>query len=85
MDGGHGHGRRSLLPHLQPGHAVERFDPDGAYIRRWVPELAHVDGDDVHAPWESKRGIPLGYHPPMVDHREERAESLRRYELVKGR
>ena len=62
-----------------------RFDPDGVYIRRWVPELAHVDGNDVHAPWESKRGIPLGYRPPMVDHREERAESLRRYGLVKGR
>ncbi len=62
-----------------------RFDPEGVYIRRWVPELAHVDGNDVHAPWESKRGIPLGYGPPMVDHREERAESLRRYDLVKGR
>ena len=62
-----------------------RFDLEGAYIRRWVPELAHVDSDDVHAPWESERGIPLGYHPPMVDHREERAESLRRYDLVTAR
>ena len=62
----------------------KRFDPDGVYIRRWVPELAHVDGDDVHAPWESRRGIPLGYHPPMVDHPEERAEALRRYQLVRG-
>jgi deoxyribodipyrimidine photo-lyase len=69
---------------FNPVTQSKRFDPDGAYIRRWVPELAHVDGDEVHAPWESKRGIPLGYHPPMVDHREERAEALRRYELVRG-
>jgi deoxyribodipyrimidine photo-lyase len=70
---------------FNPVTQSKRFDPDGAYIRRWVPELAHLEGDDVHAPWESRRGIPLGYHPPMVDHREERAEALRRYQLVRGR
>jgi deoxyribodipyrimidine photo-lyase len=69
---------------FNPVSQSERFDPDGAYLRRWVPELAHVDGADVHAPWRSKRGLPLGYDPPMVDHAEERQEALRRYDVVRS-
>ncbi len=83
VDRGDGDGRRAVLPRLQPGRQSQRFDPDGAYIRRWVPELAHAEGVDVHAPWQSKRGVPLGYEPPMVDHAAEREEALRRYELTK--
>ncbi|OBB56243.1 deoxyribodipyrimidine photolyase [Mycobacterium sp. 852013-51886_SCH5428379] len=51
-----------------------KFDPDGAYIKRWVPELAGVA--DVH-----KLGVdrPAGYPAPIVDHATERAEALRRY------
>jgi deoxyribodipyrimidine photo-lyase len=69
---------------FNPVSQGQRYDPDGAYIRRWVPELAHVDGPDAHAPWLSKRGLPLGYGPPIVDHAEERREALRRYESTKG-
>ncbi|KQV05594.1 MULTISPECIES: deoxyribodipyrimidine photo-lyase [unclassified Kitasatospora] len=36
---------------LNPLRQAERFDPDGAYVRRWVPELAHVPGGAVHRPW----------------------------------
>ena len=68
---------------FNPVAQSQRFDPDGAYIRRWVPELAHAEGVDVHAPWQSKRGVPLGYEAPMVDHAAEREEALRRYELTK--
>ncbi|MEZ5218029.1 MAG: deoxyribodipyrimidine photo-lyase [Ilumatobacteraceae bacterium] len=49
----------------------KKFDPDGTYLRTWVHELAHLGEQDIHAPWESKRGVPLGYHAPMVDHAEE--------------
>ncbi|MDN5916492.1 MAG: DNA photolyase family protein [Pseudonocardia sp.] len=62
----------------------ERFDPDGDYVRRWVPELAGVAGTAVHQPWRLPDGIPEGYPEPMVDHKAERRESLARYELVKN-
>ena len=63
----------------------ERFDPGGAYVRRWVPELAEVPDRFVHRPWDDPAGPPAGYPAPMVDHAEEREESLRRYAAVRGR
>ncbi len=56
-----------------------RFDPDGAYVRRWVPELAHLDGRAAHEPWRHPRGHEHGYPARIVDHDEERREALRRY------
>ena len=63
----------------------ERFDPGGTYVRRWVPELAGISDAYVHHPWDDPAGAPDGYPPPMVDHAEEREESLRRYAVVRGR
>jgi deoxyribodipyrimidine photo-lyase len=62
----------------------EKFDPDGAYVRRWVPELTHVPGRRVHRPWKADGGYDHGYPRPMVDHAEERAEALRRYDAARG-
>jgi deoxyribodipyrimidine photo-lyase len=59
-----------------------KFDPDGDYIRRWVPELARVDPAKVHTPWELDE-LPAGYVAPIVDHAEERREALRRYEAIR--
>ncbi len=57
----------------------ERFDPDGAYVRRWVPELAHLQGKAAHRPWEHEDGYAHGYPERIVDHAEERQEALERY------
>lgn len=62
----------------------EKFDPDGAYVRRWVPELAHLDGKAAHQPWEHEDGYAQGYPERIVDHAEERREALRRLEATKG-
>jgi deoxyribodipyrimidine photo-lyase len=51
-----------------------RFDPDGDYVRRWVPELAAIAAAHVHAPWEVG-GAP-GYPPPIVEHVEARRRAL---------
>ena len=61
----------------------ERFDPDGAYVRRWVPELAALSAPAIHAPWKHPEacagaGITLGvqYPEPIVDHAVARARTL---------
>lgn len=46
----------------------KRFDPDGAYIRRYVPELKDMPSADIHAPWESPLTKPKNYPMPVVDH-----------------
>lgn len=61
-----------------------RFDPDGEYVRRWVPELRDVDVRYVHQPWTDPGGVPAGYPGPIVDHAEERREALARYERIKN-
>ncbi|HYO38931.1 MAG TPA: deoxyribodipyrimidine photo-lyase [Nocardioidaceae bacterium] len=60
----------------------EKFDPDGTYIRRWVPELAEVDARFVHQPWTDPSGPPAGYPARIVDHATERTVALARYERV---
>ena len=56
-----------------------KFDPSGDYIRRWVSELADFEGD-VH---KLDGDRPEGYPEPMVDHKQERQEALRRYGAMK--
>src|SRR3954453_22514788 len=56
----------------------EKFDPDGDYVRRYVPELRGVRGKAVHQPWTLPDGVPEGYPEPMVDHKAERVEALAR-------
>jgi deoxyribodipyrimidine photo-lyase len=67
---------------FNPTAQGEKFDPDGEYVRHWVPELAGsgIAGADVH---RLKSGRPDGYPEPMVDHAAERVEALRRYGLIR--
>jgi deoxyribodipyrimidine photo-lyase len=62
----------------------EKFDPDGEYVRRFVPELRGVRGGAVHQPWALPGGMPDGYPAPIVDHAVERKDALARYEGVKA-
>lgn len=61
-----------------------RFDPDGAYVRRYVPELAHVPGAAAHEPWTVADGYAQGYPDRVVDHAVERSEALARYGATRG-
>ena len=63
----------------------KKFDPDGAYVKRWVPELRDLDAKHVHEPWTAPGGIPTGYPEPIVDHAHERRVSLDRYNAVRTR
>ena len=60
-----------------------KFDPNGDYVRKYIPELRHVDGAKVHEPWLLIDGLANGYVAPIVDHSEERNESLARLEELK--
>jgi deoxyribodipyrimidine photo-lyase len=61
-----------------------RFDPDGAYVRRWVPELAAFDGKSIHKPWvDPKRLRASGYPKPMVDPDASREAALAAYRSCK--
>ncbi|GGS93844.1 cryptochrome/photolyase family protein [Streptomyces chromofuscus] len=61
-------------PHrvLNPVLQARRYDPDGAYVRRWVPELAGVEGPAVHEPWKLRgpERAALDYPEPLIDLRE---------------
>ena len=59
------------------------YDPDGEYVKRWVPELRGLTGKAVHEPWTLPGGPPNGYPAPMLDHSAERAETLRRYAVAR--
>jgi deoxyribodipyrimidine photo-lyase len=61
----------------------KKFDPDGSYVKRWVPELRDLDPQHVHEPWKAPGGVPDGYPQPIVDHAHERQVALARYNTVR--
>ncbi|MFF7051256.1 cryptochrome/photolyase family protein [Streptomyces griseorubiginosus] len=68
---------------LNPVIQAKRYDPDGAYVRRWVPELAALEGPSVHEPWKL-RGLDraaFDYPDPIV----ELHEGLARFKRARGR
>ncbi|MEX2200217.1 MAG: deoxyribodipyrimidine photo-lyase [Dongiaceae bacterium] len=68
----------------------QKFDPDGTYVRRFVPELAKLPTEHIHAPWEApapvldRAGIALGatYPKPIVDHKRARERALAAYQAL---
>lgn len=68
-----------------------RHDPDGAYVRRWVPELRAVPTARIHAPWEMTAAeqnaagcrIGIDYPAPIVDHADARARALSAYDTAR--
>ncbi|MFM7859969.1 MAG: cryptochrome/photolyase family protein [Candidatus Nanopelagicaceae bacterium] len=62
---------------FNPIEQGRKFDPEGSYIRKFVPELASVPTELIHEPG-------LSYIEPIVDHKVERVEALARLEEIKG-
>ncbi|MFN3286486.1 MAG: FAD-binding domain-containing protein, partial [bacterium] len=70
-----------------------RFDPEGRYVCRWVPELSRVPAPYVHAPWTLPRDDQVAYHcrvgrdypAPVVDLRASRDRAVERYRRARAR
>lgn len=71
----------------------EKFDPDGDYVRHWVPELAKIENKWLHKPWQAPSavrelaGITLGetYPAPIVNHAEARQSALAAFKSMRSR
>lgn len=76
---------------FNPVTQSERFDPEGRFIRRYLPQLAKLPNANIHAPWTATpleleaAGVKLGdnYPQPIVDHAEARERTLQRYAVVR--
>lgn len=72
---------------FNPVTQSQKFDPDGRFIRRYVPELARLPDKGIHAPWTMRPvdllacGVTIGrdYPLPVVDHAQARAATLKRF------
>ena len=89
------HGSADAQPYFRifnPVTQSEKFDGEGKFIRRYLPELAGLSNKAIHAPWLARpielaeAGVVIGqdYPAPIVDHDEARAKTLARYAVVKA-
>ena len=69
---------------FNPIEQGKRFDENGDYIRKYVPELAHLSAAEIHEPWLYLDGYSKGYPERLVDHAVERLESLERLKEIKA-
>ncbi|WP_145570347.1 deoxyribodipyrimidine photo-lyase [Yersinia bercovieri] len=70
---------------FNPTTQGERFDKEGTFIRRWLPELAAVPDSDIHQPWRwaQRQQQHLNYPPPLVDHKLARLATLAAFDAAK--
>jgi deoxyribodipyrimidine photo-lyase len=60
----------------------EKFDPDGDYVRHWIPELAHLPNDTIHRPWAA--AVPADVYPgQIVEHGAARNRALGAFQSIK--
>ncbi|MCA9970746.1 MAG: deoxyribodipyrimidine photo-lyase [Anaerolineales bacterium] len=75
---------------FNPTSQGQKFDPDGDYVRRWVPELRHVPTKYIHEPWQmppavqKRSGCQIGadYPAPIVNHQDARQRTLAAYQRI---
>ncbi|HVY69496.1 MAG TPA: deoxyribodipyrimidine photo-lyase [Verrucomicrobiae bacterium] len=71
---------------FNPVSQGRKFDPDGTFVRQWVPELANWPGDSIHEPWDNPLELAASkYCRRIVLHEEQRPKCLAMYQAVKSR
>ncbi|KGT46288.1 MULTISPECIES: deoxyribodipyrimidine photo-lyase [Acinetobacter] len=61
---------------FNPVSQSQKFDPHGGYIRKWVPELAHLDSKSIHEPYAKNPDLELNYPKPIVDLKQSRTRAI---------
>ena len=70
---------------FNPALQGEKFDSNGDYVRRWIPELASLPGKTIHRPWTADPAIPPEIYPaPIIDHKAARQRALQAFHVAKG-
>jgi deoxyribodipyrimidine photo-lyase len=62
----------------------QKFDPEGDYVRRWIPELARVPNQWIHKPWEAPASLAKNYPRPIVEHAAARKRALAALAGIRG-
>ncbi|MEZ9590379.1 deoxyribodipyrimidine photo-lyase [Vibrio breoganii] len=62
----------------------QKFDADGSFVKKWLPELKDVPTKYVHCPWLWADFGSLDYPEPIVDHKQQREKALQVYKDAKG-
>ncbi|TSJ58986.1 deoxyribodipyrimidine photo-lyase [Atlantibacter subterranea] len=80
-----GHDAAPWFRIFNPTTQGERFDPQGDFVRQWLPELKDIPGKAVHQPWlwAQKQGVTIDYPYPIVEHKQARVATLAAYEAAR--
>ncbi len=67
---------------FNPVSQSQKFDPNGDYIRQWVPELAHLDAKSIHEPYAKNPDLALDYPKPIVDLKVSRVRAIEAFKHI---
>ena len=67
---------------FNPVSQSQKFDPNGDYIRRWVPELGHLDAKFIHEPYAKNPDLALDYPKPIVDLKASRVRAIEAFKQI---
>jgi len=67
---------------FNPISQSQKFDSEGHYIRKWLPELAHLDAKTIHEPYAKNTDLPLNYPQPIVDLKQSRLRAIEAFKQI---
>ena len=69
---------------FNPVSQSQKFDPNGDYLRQWLPELAHLDAKTIHDPYAKNPDVKLDYPKPIVDLKQSRISAIEAFKTAQS-